>query len=67
MSAADYVGIATCITSLGAVIVSIIVAIRQTETHAQLTKVNAQVATSNGKTMGEIVEGYEDRRVGDHE
>jgi len=56
VTAADYVGIAGLITSTGAVITSIIVAIRQSETHYKLDAVSKQVETSNGETLGEIVE-----------
>lgn len=65
MATADYIGICTLITSLGAAIVSIIVALRQTQTHAQLDRVATEVTTANGKSVANIIEGYEDRRVAD--
>lgn len=65
MSTSDFVGISTLITATSAAIVSIIVALRQTSVRAEVSAVANQVATRNGKTMGEIIDGYEDRRVED--
>lgn len=56
MTASDYVGIATCITATAAAIVSIIVAIRQTDTVKKVDEVHAAVSMSNGTTLGGTVE-----------
>lgn len=56
MAAADYVGIATCITATAAAVVSIVVAIRQTDTVKKVDEVHAAVSTSNGSTLGQAIE-----------
>lgn len=48
--------ITTAIASLAAAIVSIIVALRQTKIGAKVDEVHDQTATSNNRTLGEIVE-----------
>lgn len=63
MGAADYVGIATCITATAAAVVSIVVAVRQPRIGQKLDEVHAAVSTSNGHTLGELVEGNEQRAV----
>lgn len=63
IGATDYIGLGTLITAAGATIVSIIVALRQTTTHAQLTDVKSAVTTSNGATLGELAETNQARNV----
>lgn len=65
MTAADYVGVAGLITSTSAAIVAIIVALRQTGTKAQVEAIHGELRTSNGTTVGEIVE-RNDLLGGDH-
>lgn len=59
----DYVGVGALVSSITAGIVAIIVALRQTSTHAQIADVQHSVTTSNGQTIGELVESNEIRRV----
>jgi hypothetical protein len=54
--ALDYVGIATIVSATAAAIVSIVVALRQTTTKAQTNEIHAAVSTSNGHTLGEVIE-----------
>lgn len=56
MLALDYVGLGTLITAVGATVVSIIVAIRQTGTHSQIADVQRSVKMSNGDTLAQGVE-----------
>lgn len=63
MNADTYVGIATCITATAAAVVSIIVALRQPAIGKKVDEVHAAVSTSNGHTLGELVEGNEARSV----
>lgn len=62
MTAADYVGIAGLITSTGAVIVSILVAVKQTGTNQRVDDVHDQLRTSNGRTIGEVIEANDLRK-----
>lgn len=55
MTAADYAGIVTCIGALTGGITSVIVALRQRETKAQVEEIHTAVSTPNGATIGEIV------------
>lgn len=48
--------IASLITTTAAAIVSVVVAIRQTGTNARIDRVHEQVQTSNGRTIGDIIE-----------
>lgn len=52
----DYVGLGSLIAATCAGIVSIIVALRQNGTVAKVNDIHDQTATSNGRTLGEIVE-----------
>jgi hypothetical protein len=61
MSASDYVGIATLITATAAAIVSIIVALKQVNVHAHVEAIDQAVRTSNGRTIGQMVETSEQR------
>lgn len=56
MTTTDYIGIGTLITAAAAAVVSIIVALRQSQTHAAVAEVQQAVQTSNGATIGEIIE-----------
>lgn len=56
MIATDYVGLGTLISAIGATVVSIIVALRQTSTKQQVNEVHAAVSMSNGATLGGKVE-----------
>lgn len=63
MLGVDFVGVGTLITTTGAVIVSIIVALRQTSTHRQIEDVRQEVVTGNGTTIGLLAEATEQRRT----
>ena len=65
MSASDYVGIATLITAAGAAVVSIVVALRQHDTRNEVAAVHDAVRTSNGDTIGQLIEAGEVRRTSD--
>ena len=62
MLGTDYVGIATVISATAAAVVSVIVALRQGTTQAKVDAVHAEVKTSNGQTLGEIVEANDLRK-----
>lgn len=64
MTAADYAGIGALITSTGAAITGIVVAFRQQTTHAKLDTVQREVKTSNGETLGQIIEANDLRALG---
>lgn len=53
----DFVGIAAAISATFAGLVSVIVAVRQTDTKAKVADIHDQVTTSNGETLAHIVEG----------
>lgn len=59
----DYVGVGTLITTTGAVVVSIIVAFRQTGTRSAINEVHDAVKTANGSTLGQRSDQAELRRV----
>lgn len=63
MTAADYVGIATLITALGAAVVSIVVALRQSGVKQQIDAVHEEVKTGNGLTIGMLAGATEARRT----
>jgi hypothetical protein len=63
MSASDYVGVATLITATAAALVSIIVAIKQVNVHAHVDAIDTAVRTSDGRTIGEMVETNEARNI----
>lgn len=63
MTASDYVGIATLIGALGAAIVSIVVALRTNKIATTVDETRAAVHTSNGATIGELVETNQVRNV----
>lgn len=63
MIGADLVGIGSLIGTCGTVIIGIIVALKQSGTNARVEQVHDAVKTSNGSTIGEIVEAAEHRRV----
>lgn len=52
MSAADYAGIVTCIGALTGGVTSIIVALRQRETKAQVEEIHTAVSTPGPDTLG---------------
>lgn len=52
----DYIGLGTLISALGATIVSIIVALRQSGVKGQVDEVHAAVTTANGSTLGMIAD-----------
>lgn len=56
LATVDYVGVATLITAVGAVLTSLVVAVRQTTTKEKLNDVHAAVSMSNGGTLGGMVE-----------
>lgn len=64
MIGADFVGLGALISATCAGIVSIVVALRQSNVSAKVDEVHAQVATSNGHTLGELVEKNEQRHNG---
>lgn len=66
MIALDYVGLASLITSAGTVVIGIIVALRQTTTHAQISDVRDQLEMSNGATVGQVIEANDMTAVGGH-
>lgn len=59
----DYIALGTLITAIGTSVVGIIVAIRQTGSKAGIDAIHDAVRTSNGQTIGELVESNEVRRV----
>lgn len=63
IGATDYVGIGTLVAAIGAAIVSIIVALRQPIIGAQVKDVREQVGTTNGHTIGQLIEGNEARKI----
>lgn len=56
IAATDYIGLGALITATAAAIVSIIVALRQNPIARKVDDVHEAVKTSNGTTIGEIVE-----------
>ncbi len=56
LGATDYVGLATAISALGAAVIGIIVALRQTAVKAIAADTNAKVTTKNGESVASIVE-----------
>lgn len=63
MTPADAAAWGALIASTAAALVSIIVAIRQPAIGQKVDEVHAAVSTSNGHTLGELVEGNEARSV----
>lgn len=62
----DYIGFGTCVSAIAAAIVSIVVALRQTGTHAQISDVRDQLEMSNGATVGQVIEANDMTAVGGH-
>ncbi len=62
----DYVGLATAISALGAAVVGIIVALRQTAVKAIAADTNAKVTTSNGEPLAAVVEANDLRYLDPH-
>ena len=60
----DFVGLGALISATFAGLVSLVVAVRQTAVRAQVQEVRANTATSNGHTLGELVEKNEARHAG---
>lgn len=56
MIAVDYVGLSTLVTSICVGLGTIIVAWKQAGTNRRVDDVHDAVKTSNGRTIGEIVE-----------
>ena len=52
----DYVGLGALISATCAGVVSVVVALRQTETKQQVADVHAAVSMSNGGTLGGAIE-----------
>lgn len=63
MIAADLVGIGSLVGTCGTVVIGIIVALRQQGTNGRVEQVHEAVKTSNGQTVGEIIEANEVRRT----
>jgi hypothetical protein len=61
--ATDFVGLGALISAIGAAVVSVIVALRQTSTKAQINEVHAAVSTSNGETIADLVEKNDARNT----
>lgn len=57
----DYVGLGALISATCAGVVSIVVALQGRTTGARVEEVHAAVSTSNGHTIGELVEKNEER------
>jgi hypothetical protein len=56
LAAVDYIGLGTLVSAIGATIVSIIVALRQSSVKGQVNDVHAAVTTSNGNTLGMLAD-----------
>lgn len=67
IGATDYVGISAVIASVGAAIVSVVVAFRQTGTNEKVDQVHDAVRTTNGTTIGELASAQEQRRDKSHD
>src|SRR5258708_3494357 len=52
----DFVGISTLVTAIGAIIIGIVVALRQTNTIARVQTIKDAVTTSNGATLADLAE-----------
>lgn len=57
LASTDLVGLGALISAIAAAVVSIIVALQQKPIAAKVEEVRSQVATGNGGTLGDIVEG----------
>lgn len=55
MQASDYVGIGTLITATSAAVVSIIVALKQSDARNAVARVEAQVDTPGAMSLGETM------------
>lgn len=66
MTVDTYIGIATVIGSTTAGIASIVAAFRTNNVQNKVTEVHDAVKTSNGHTIGEIIEANDLRREEEH-
>jgi len=61
MIAIDYVGVATLVTAFGAAAASILAVVLARPIKQQTNDIHAAVTTSNGHTLGEVVERIDAR------
>lgn len=63
MLGTDYVGLGALISAIGAALVSVIVALRQSGTKSQVADIHDAVHMANGQTLGQVVEESQARDV----
>lgn len=63
LAVTDYVGISALVTSIGTIVIGVIVAWRQSNIKGTVEDTHRAVQMSNGTTLGQVIEGTEKLRT----